>query len=38
MYFFSETASWNHFIFFMHISLGGLFDFCENGGGDPYNP
>ena len=30
--YFSETAAWNHFILYMHISLGGLFNICENGG------
>ena len=29
---FYETAAWNHFILYMHISLGGLFNICENGG------
>ena len=33
LYFFSETATWNHFILYMHISIGGLFNICENGGG-----
>ena len=33
LYFLSETATWNHFILYMHISLGGLFNICENGGG-----
>ena len=32
-YFFYETTAWNHFILYMHISLGGLFNICENGGG-----
>ena len=36
LYFSSETATWNHFILYMHISLGGLFNICENGGGAPY--
>ena len=25
LYFFYETAAWNHLILYMHISLGGLF-------------
>ena len=30
---FYETTAWNHFILYMHISLGGLFNISENGGG-----
>ena len=33
LYFLSKTATWNHFILYMHISLGGLFNISENGGG-----
>ena len=33
LYFLSETATQNHFILYMHISLGDLFNICENGGG-----
>ena len=38
--YFSETTAWNHFILYMYmdISLGGLFNVCENGGGAPYTP
>ena len=32
LHFFPETASWNHFILYMHISQGGLFNVCENWG------
>ena len=32
LYFFYETAAWNHFILYMHISLGDLFNICENEG------
>ena len=32
-WYFYETTAWNHFILYMHISLGGLFNICENGGG-----
>ena len=31
LYFLYETATWSHFILYMHISLGGLFNICENG-------
>ena len=37
-HFFYETAAWNYFILHMHISLGGLFDICENGEGGLYAP
>ena len=30
--FFSETATWNHFILYIHISLGGLFNISKIGG------
>ena len=33
LYFFYETSAWNHFILYIHISLGGVFNVCENGGG-----
>ena len=36
--YFYETAAWNHFILYMHISLGGLFNICENGGGGSMHP
>ena len=32
LYFFYETAAWNHFTLYMHIILGGLFNICEKGG------
>ena len=39
LYFFYETTAWNNFILYMHISLGGLFNICENwGGGVLYAP
>ena len=39
LYFFSETAALNHDILYMHISQGGLFNICENGGGRaPHTP
>ena len=31
--YFSETAAWNNFILYLHISLGGLFNIIENGDG-----
>ena len=37
LYFFSETAAWNHLTLYMQISLCGLFSVCENGG-TPYTP
>ena len=36
--YFYKTATWNHFILYMHISLGGLFNICENGGGGSMRP
>ena len=29
---FYEATAWNHFILYMHISLGVVFDIYENGG------
>ena len=28
--YFYETTAWNHFILYMHISLGGVFNISEN--------
>ena len=38
LYFLSITATWNHFILYTHISLGGLFNIFENGGGASIHP